>query len=609
MAQQGKDEEFGTGPKPNVPIRPNRKEDSSRQKGKREKQDQQKAAQPRNPTSGAYPKQRNSPQTKNFSQNRSQKGNAAIVNSFKDGNAKLLGVVDALKEKLEETKDNKNNGNNTPTPNPIKKPSFADLPASQLTGTKLVDGFKIVNKNPLWLGCDHALIALALVLFLACSILHFSNFSLKVPVSYEKVCQSFDYGWNFTRCYRSESYLAFQHSSMIGEEGVHIFESNIQKYVNETEFGLQLAMDATYQEWDNWWKEGLVRGLKFQSQLDFYWEAIAFENKHYGFTIYVPKPVPRVWMGILTLAKNNLIYYSGIFHYLYAPLAMNSLATHKEWFVPGNCFFWDRLESTMYEECSYSPIHERFYIKWYYCLPITILYPLIQILFIIMKSAQTTEEEIVFKEYVSHNITKDQRPDPIAAADLKYKEPTYARMIHRYYYTWGFKIFDGIFAKKFVVSRRLIRTEEYVVSVELFTHIAIAKYGNNLDSATIVRASIDNAAKVFSTVNLSRFMSLEDEFTKAIVQRTSNLAYHYYLEYILTDNVLFQNAPSRVRAFSMDIGLVRSSSQSLGLSNRMFVLVTLVLLTLIVVHLYRFLPLVSLQVPPYLIQTLKTLRQ
>lgn len=630
MDNKGKDEEFGTGPPPvGVKARPNNrpgKEDTYKRKGKRETQEKQQSQGSRKNQSQQNFGQRSSQKGgKSFSKNRNQKGNAAITNSFKDGNMKLQGTIDALYEKIAEANEKRpprsnNNDGKPQAPEPKKKPTYADLPPSQLTGSRLVDGFKVINKNPLWLGCDYALVALIIVALVSCTWLNFINFSFKVPVSYEKVCEETDFGWNFSNCYRGS---LFQSEEMIGEQGRYIYESTINKYVKEDLSGIDEAMSEVYREWNLWWSEGLSRYRNSQSQLDNYFWAWQWSSELPEIDLFFPPswresihlnillPVPnwRHWYGLIGLSKLSVVFYSGFFDRFYAPLAMNSLSMHKGWFVPGNCFFWDRLGTTTEEICHVAPIHFRYYIKWYHCFPIILLYPIVQIIVLIIAKAQTTEEEIVFKEYVSHNITKDQRPDPIAAADLKYKEPTYARMVHKYYYTWGFKIFDGVFAKKFICSRRLIRTEEYVVSVELFTHIAIAKYGNNLDAANVVRASIDNAAKVFSTVNLSRFMSLEDEFTKAIVQRTSNLAYHYYLEYVLTDNVLFQSAPPRVRAFSMDIGLVRSSSQSLGLSNKMLSLVTLVLLTCIVVHLYKLLPLASLQVPLYPIQTLMTLRQ
>lgn len=209
---------------------------------------------------------------------------------------------------------------------------------------------------------------------------------------------------------------------------------------------------------------------------------------------------------------------------------------------------------------------------------VILLFVLIRMLMISFMDV-TNYEIVSFDSYYDWIVPGDERPDVIASADLKHKDPVFAYMKHEFRFIADLVLGDPhAHHFRFRLSDSLLREEKYLVSLELYSQLAIAKYANNTDGPQVVRANIDYAARAFQSVNLSKLVSFASKEEKMVVNRTSNVAYMAYLEYLIHDQILFQTQPVRVRAFSMDIASVRSSSRSLDESKLIFVLARLVLL-------------------------------
>jgi len=494
------------------------------------------------------------------------RGQGALIASVNDAIAESKGAKDATREALSDKRDGKPSTEKPPAeikPKKTPEEKFKELPDSLVRNSKIVPGFKIENEEPVQIIVSR--------LYLICIAI---GFLLIFAGQYFGIVLPF-VNWEPQEC------ISVMEKHYIYEEcgiDTYLFSGSYRPILGELLQLLSVREDYNSHEVANriWysWKRFMV-----------------YPEETLG------KFVKPIWvvsdLGFdLELENINGMspsYYFEMTNTISKAVFNDYLPFHATgWFeayvshVIGNrdegfCFYTDWVYKGN-EECWSTPRVEFFYPS---VIPLVLVCLLIILSRMVMLSYMdvTNYEVVSFDSYYDCTIPGDERPDVIASADLKHKDPVYAYMKHEFRFIADLVLGDPLAHHlRFRLSNSLLREEKYLVSLELYSQLAIAKYANNTDGPQVVRANIDYAARAFQSVNLSKLVSFAAKEEKMVVNRTSNVAYMAYLEYLIHDRILFQTQPVRVRALSMDIVSVRSSSRSLDESNLIFVSARLVLL-------------------------------
>lgn len=148
--------------------------------------------------------------------------------------------------------------------------------------------------------------------------------------------------------------------------------------------------------------------------------------------------------------------------------------------------------------------------------------------------------------------TKDERPDVVGLGDLKHKDP-----FHCYVYTDSYsrtkvEFLFNFYYTEFRFSRcfdYLCKRKESLISLELYTQLAVSKFANNMDTDETVFSNIDYAARNFQSINLSRIVSLYGAKEKFVVNNTAKVAFYAYREYMEHSDQDFLLPPTRALHF------------------------------------------------------------
>lgn len=166
--------------------------------------------------------------------------------------------------------------------------------------------------------------------------------------------------------------------------------------------------------------------------------------------------------------------------------------------------------------------------------------------------------------------TTDRRPDVIGSGDLKHKDPHYCYVFYDTFSRTKVKFIFNVFFTDYKFSRNfdfLVKRTEKLISMELYSQIAVSKFANNMDEKEVVFANLDFAAKAFQSVNLGRDVSLLGPHEKMAVNNTVKVAYYAYREYMEHSSQDFLLPPTRARHFYMATDSEKLISPLSGMLN------------------------------------------
>lgn len=539
---------------------PTSQESSPSQTQKRQKRKQER------------PKQAKQKQYRSKQSDRS--GSRDLVASVRDGLAKEQGKTDAAAEIKGKTEVKEQQ-----TP----KEKFDSLEDSVVRDSVIAKGFQVVNDDSekyvvgyltIFLFCFVAMVSVAFAFYEPVLL------SFTLPYSNSTTCMTMlDEKAEYSKCLTSAT-IGWSNSSRM------LFEKKFDDFYVEKDYPGILA-------------------LVVHSQVDY--EVSRIARSYAGYPFY--KSImgffrllgsAQTWVRLGPLRSVGEFYYAGQVYGWFPDWA-------DSWFF----YFFDEplnvrcagVQEYYREECWYNVRFETYKISSFVVPLILVSIVIVYLVKILVYHKQFNYEKAVFVDYLDFDTPLDLRKEAVSVGDLKTKDPVFAKIRHYFGYhvivCFGDPLNPFYKLELFNPKRRI---EEYVVSLEMYTHILCAKFSGNVYEPDVVRANIDYAANHMQSININRLTTLLDEKSKNVVQHTSNLAYMAYLEYVISYDIHFQHAPAQVRNFSMVTASGKLNFQELPELNKTLLFLLSLIVMIRTVHLFK-----SLLTGSFLEQLFRTL--
>lgn len=486
-------------------------------------------------------------------------GSRDLVASVRDGLAKEQGKTDATAEI-----EGKTEVKEQQTP----EDKFNSLEDSVVRDSVIAKGFKIVNDDSekytvgyltIFLFCFVATVSVAFAIFEPVL------FSFVLPHSNSTTCMTMlDEKAEFSQCLTGAT-LGWTNSSRM------LFEKKFEEPYLEKDASRILA-------------------LVVSSQVDYEVSRIARQYAGYPFYksimgLFRLLGSAQTWVRLGPLRSVGEFYYAGQVYGWFPDWA-------DSWYF----YFFDEplnvpcagVREYYYEECWYNVKFETYKVSSWTVPLLLVSVVIVYLVKILVYHKQFNYEKAVFVDYLDFDTPSDLRKEAVSVGDLKTKDPVFAKIRHYFGYhvivCFGDPLNPFYKLELFNPKRRI---EEYVVSLEMYTHILCAKFSGNVYEPDVVRSNIDYAANHMQSININRLTTLLDEKSKNVVQHTSNLAYMAYLEYVISYDIHFQHAPAQVRNFSTVTASGKLNYQELPELNKILMCLLFLVLMIRIVHLFR----------------------